>query len=275
MNRLGRALTTMARAVGDTLWPPVCSVCPRSLPLNDDPLSPAGYFCAECLSEIEFMPPAVCPACARPLYDSARAHLCGDCLSRPPAFQAARSAAVYEGPVAYSISRLKYSGDLSQVAALTTLAQGVVRPPVGEAHDSHNGLDLGENPDWGYDVIIPMPISVPRLRRRGFNQAAELARSLYRFRQALIDERLLQRKPENRNSPGLAALTADERRRAIRGLFSVTAPLSIRGARVLLFDDVLTTGATAGEAAHEMMNAGAAGVELVTIARTVLKAWRR
>ena len=270
-NRLGRSLKAALQAAGDILWPPVCSVCPRSLTLIDDPLSPAGYFCEECLEKVEFLPPEVCPVCARPLYDSPGGHVCGDCLAEPPAFQRARSAAAYEGPVGLAVSRLKYTGDLSQVAALTALAQRVVRPPDGGLDDDAVISGLGEK----YDLIIPMPISRPRLNQRGFNQAAELARSLYRPWRGLINEAVLIRKADNERNSGLAALSADERRRAIRGLFSVTAPEMIKGARVLLFDDVLTTGATAGEAARTLMTAGAASVELVTVARTVLRAWRR
>ncbi len=276
------------RSLGDLIWPPVCATCSRALPLVDDPLDPAGHFCPECLASVEFMPPAVCRICGRPFYQATE-HVCGQCLATPPPYQTARSAVVYHGSVARSIARLKYAGDLSQVAVLAGLAGRVLGPPRipggVDVEPTGRALNLFSDdqfqpgrfsaepaPVLGYDAIVPLPISGRRLVQRGFNQAAELARALYRPWRHLLDERLLSRPADG--DLHQAALGGDQRRQAIRGCFHVPAPPAVKGLRLLLFDDVLTTGATAGEAAATLLSAGALRVDVVTIARTVLQSWR-
>jgi ComF family protein len=159
--------------------------------------------------------------------------------------------------VARSIALLKYHGQPPQARALADLARPVLAPL----------LSPGEPPD----AIIPLPLSPQRLAERGFNQAALLARALFNSRPDLIDEKLLIRTSDGRPQ---ATLSRDDRRKAIRGCFTAPAPETVRGARLMLFDDVLTTGATAGEAAQTLLTAGAARVDLVTIARTVLRSWQ-
>ncbi len=256
--------------VGDLLWPPVCATCSRLLPLVEaaSPAEagppPSAHFCPDCLAEVEMLPEAACPACARPLYNSPGAHLCGDCLAAPPPYHTARSAAVYQGPVGHSIALLKYHGQLHQVRALADLAR-----PALDGLLSHGRLESDAAPP---DAVVPLPLSPKRLMERGFNQASLLARALFRSRPEMIDEKLLIRTSDGRHHQ--AALSRDERRKAIRGCFAVPAPEAVKGARLILFDDVLTTGATAGEAARVLLEAGAARVDLATVARTVLSSWR-
>lgn len=253
----------LARAAQDLLWPPVCAVCPRALPLRPDLRDPSAYFCPECLETAEMMAAAICPICGRPFYNSA-GHVCGDCLVDPPLYDRARSAAVYQGGVSRSIALLKYGGQLHQVRALAALAGPTLI----------SALPPGAGPWPGppnHDLILPLPISARRLAERGFNQAAELARAIYRPWASLIDELALIRTGGEIHQ---AALSGKKRRRAIRGCFQVPDPARVREARILLFDDVLTTGATAGEAAATLLAAGARRVDLATIARTVLDSWR-
>jgi ComF family protein len=237
-------------ALADLWWPPVCAVCPRALPLPPAGAGWRGCFCPACRETVELLPAAICPVCGRPFYHSA-GHLCGDCLADPPPFQTARAAAVYQGAAAISIGRLKYHGDLTQTRALAGLAAAI--PEVS---------------DW--DVIAPMPLSPRKLAVRGFNQALVLARAAFPGRP--LEPRLLSR-PSEAELPQ-AALTRGQRQRAIRGSFHVPAPGLVRGARVLLFDDVVTTGATAAEAARTLLAAGAKTVHLAAVARTVLDSWR-
>lgn len=251
----------MFRAIQDLLWPPVCSVCPRALPLAPDPSSPSAYFCPECLEGVEMMTAAICPVCGRPFYNS-EGHVCGDCLADPPPYGRARAAAVYRGGLSRSIARLKYGGELHQLRALEALAGAALIA----------ALSPGSRPDDAYDLIVPMPISKHRLAERGFNQSAELARTIYRPWAALIDEGVLLRVSDGQAHQ--AALDARRRRKAIRGCFQVPDPNRVKGARILLFDDVLTTGATAGEAVATLLTAGAGKVDLATVARTVLESWR-
>ena len=250
----------LVKTLADLLWPPVCAVCPRCLTLTDDPADPASHFCPECLEELEFMPAAGCPVCGRPFFH-ADDHLCGDCLAGRPVYQSARSALVYAGAAARSVVRLKYHGDKSQLKTLADLSGKRLTAPL---------LPGGDDPEP--DIIAPMPISAGRLAERGFNQALELARTLYRPWKKMIDETALARPTDG--DLHQAALGAEERRKAVRGCFKVPEPSKVRGARVLLFDDVLTTGATAGEAARVLLAAGAARVDVATIARTILQSWR-
>jgi predicted amidophosphoribosyltransferase len=154
--------------------------------------------------------------------------------------------------VAASIGRLKYGGDMTQVRVLAGLAAALPE----------------QLPTW--DVIVPMPLSPKRLATRGFNQALVLARAVFPGRP--LETRLLNR-PAEAELPQ-AVLTRRQRQRAIRGSFQVSAPALLRGAEVLLFDDVVTTGATAAEAARTLVAAGARAVHLAAVARTVLDAWR-
>ena len=244
---MSRAPALLA-ALADLFWPPLCAVCPRALPL-----APAGWqarFCPACLDTVELLPSSLCPVCGRPFYNAA-GHLCGDCLADPPPFRTTRTAAVYRGAVARSIGRLKYDGDLTQTRVLAELA-----------------ATLPALPAW--EVVVPLPLSPRRLAARGFNQALALARAAFPAR--LLEPRLLSR-PVEADLPQ-AVLGRRQRQRAIRGSFRVPAPGLVRGAKILLFDDVVTTGATAAEAARTLLAAGAREVHLAAVARTVLDSWR-
>ncbi len=259
MPPLKRAAAVSARifgALADLLWPPVCAVCPRLLPLSYPPADPAAHFCLDCLEQIEYMPPELCPHCGRPYFGPVKGHFCGECQVSPPPFGSARSALLYCGSVARSIALLKYRGDLSQTRALAALTAA--------------GFGPGERP--AYDYIKPMPISRRRLVERGFNQATELARAFFGSGVGLIDEKLLIRWADGHRHQ--ASLSGPERRRALKGHFQAADPARVRGSRILLFDDVFTTGATASEAAVTLLKAGAARVDLMTVARTVLRSWR-
>jgi ComF family protein len=245
---LGRALLA---AGANLCWPPVCAVCPRALPLAPAGAGWRSRFCPACLETIQILPDSLCPVCGRPFSHSA-SHLCGDCLADPPPFQTARAAAVYQGAVASSIGRLKYGGDMTQVRVLAELA-----------------MALPALPAW--DVIVPLPLSPGRIRARGFNQALVLARAI--FPGGPLSPRLLTR-PAEAELPQ-AVLTRRQRQRAIRGAFRAPDPGPLRGATVLLFDDVVTTGATAAEAARTLLAAGARAVHLAAVARTELQTIRK
>ena len=196
--------------------------------------------------------PPVCAVCPRALPLAApsqgwRGHFCPPCqatVELPPPRHWARAAALYQGAVARSIGLLKYKGDLTQIRPLAALAALIPEPP--EA----------------CDVIVPMPLSPRRARARGFNQALVLARAAFPGRP--LEPRLLAR-PVEAELPQ-AALTRGERQKAIRGSFKASG--LVRGLKVLLFDDVVTTGATAAEAARTLMAAGAGTVHLAALALT-------
>ncbi len=177
-----------------------------------------------------------------PLPDGARR--CGACLVRPPPFDAAVAALDYRFPWSGLISRWKYAGDLSLTPALAGLLRA--------------RLDPG-----GVELVLSMPASAARLRERGFDHAALLARTV--DRRARSD--LLLRW---RDTPHQAGLDREARLANLRGAFA-PAPGAARllaGRQVALVDDVMTTGASAAAASQALREAGVSGITLWLLART-------
>jgi ComF family protein len=204
--------------------------------------SPGGTLCEHCRNELPGLHSLRCPVCA---HSSIRAEVCGQCLAHPPRFAKVSVAVSYGFPVDAVIRRLKYGADLSMVDPLATLL--VER--VAEEARPH--------------CVIPMPLSVQRLRERGFNQSLEIARSVAARLQVSVAISACRR---IRHTPPQAALPWDERGTNIRGAFECTAAMD--GARVAVIDDVLTSGATLNELARVLLRAGAAEVTGWVVART-------
>jgi len=208
----------------------------------------AGALCAACTGRF-VVPVPRCRRCALRLPDGAT--LCGGCLRDPPPFEDARCVADYGFPWDRLIAACKFSGR-AELAAL--LAE---RLAVALAHDGAMRPDL----------IVPVPLSAARLAERGYNQAWEIARRLARTTGAPARADVLLRVLDTARQ---ADLTRAQRLVNPRGAFMVAAghaPL-LTGRRVALVDDVLTTGATAREATHALLRAGAAAVDVWVIART-------
>ena len=256
------------RSLSDLLWPPVCAACSRLLPLSNRSRHPETFFCQKCLDTVEYLPKNSCPLCALPYYslkpqsfpDNSSGHICGNCLKTPPPYHHIRSAVAYQGAVSKAIIILKYQGKLSQVQALSSLTHG----PVFTVPSFISNNYSEEHPA----AIIPMPLSPSKLALRGFNQATELARAIYKPWERLINENLLTRIHDGTNP--LATLTRVERQKAIWGCFEAPDHSKIKGLNVLIFDDVLTTGATVQEATKVLLKAGANQVSVATLARTAL-----
>jgi ComF family protein len=203
-----------------------------------------GPFCETCAESL-VPAPAGCPVCGEPadeaLLPVLRPRRCAHCRERAPPFAKARAPYLHGGALAEAIWRLKYDGCEELARPLAILFDGC------EAPTSR--------------VVAPVPLHVSRLRERGYDQAALLARAAaQRFGLPCAD--LLLRTRSTRAQVGL-----DRTRREanVRGAFRARRP--VPGARVCLVDDVLTTGATAAEAARALLAAGAASVEVRTLAR--------
>lgn len=194
--------------------------------------------CADCTAELPWVGGEVCPRCS---LASPAAALCGRCLAAPPDFDATVAGLWYRFPADVLVQALKFRGELALAPFLATLL----------------GTKLaGERPDF----VVPVPLPAARLRARGFNHAAEIARCLARGR---VELRLCERTRE-----GLAQMELPyaERQRNVRNAFSVRRAL--HGATVAVVDDVMTTGATLGEVARTLKAAGAARVVNWVVART-------
>jgi ComF family protein len=151
-----------------------------------------------------------------------------------------------------AISRLKYGG-------LTRLAR-----PLGNLLAEYQDPDfkLSEN-----DLVIPVPLHTRRLRERGFNQSLLLARQVSRRRSIPLNFTALQRA---RQTQPQTQLSGPERRKNVRGAFEVRKREAVKGKRILLIDDVFTTGATVQECAYVLREAGATEVQVLTLARVAL-----
>jgi ComF family protein len=228
----------------DFLFPPLCIGC-------GEPLGGGRGFCPACWSAITFLDGPGCDCCGLPFaFDAGAQTRCGACLAEPPAFDRARAIFAYDENSRGPILALKHADRLDLVPGFSQwLARG------GQAL-------LAET-----DLILPVPLHQLRLWRRRYNQAAELARNLAaRTGKTMAAGVLVRVKPTA--SQGAMA-SAKARRRNVQGAFRVPDPGRVAGRRLLLVDDVLTTGATAEACAKVLKQAGAAKVQVLALARVV------
>jgi ComF family protein len=218
--------------------PSRCSICASW---------PARPICEACVAR--FAPPLPrCRCCALPV--PAGVTHCGECLLRPPPLDACIACCDYAWPWPGHIGRFKFRGEAGWAAPLATLMRSTpwVEPTLDAAH-------------W----VLPMPLAPRRLRERGFNQALELAKHM--APPGKVDARLLLRVLETPPQSGLARA---ERLRNLRGAFALepTRQHALRGQRVVLVDDVMTSGASLFAAAQVLREGGAAHVAAIVFART-------
>jgi ComF family protein len=198
--------------------------------------------CVDCVCTLPVAADPACAVCALPL---PTAGVCGRCLKRPPAFDASRAALAYTFPVDRLVQAFKYRHRLGLAAYFSGLV-----------------AELG--PPDKVDCVVPLPMHPHGLRKRGFNQAVELARPLARAWQLPL---WLDAVARTRDGPPQASLDGLARRRNVRGAFAAD-PARFAGRSVLVVDDVMTTGATLQALARELKRAGAVRVENVVVART-------
>jgi ComF family protein len=246
INRTG----TMLHYLLNFLFPPRCAVCDAGLPVDA-----SRRVCAPCFSAMEPLRPPLCGICGTELGAADEDERCAHCRAAPPAFDSARAITRYhsgtEGSsaVATLLQRHKYGLDQSLGRALA------------EYLDAAPTLNADS-----YDVVIPVPLHRSRLRWRGFNQAALLGAALARRLNRPLDVASLERV---RFTPPQTARDRGQRRRNVRDAFAVRRPARIAGRRVLLVDDVMTTGATVDECARALRSAGARRIDVLTLARVL------
>jgi ComF family protein len=231
----------LVSAFWDLLLPRDCPGCGEILRL--DPVESRG-FCELCWQTvIPITDP--CGRCGVP----GAAPLCPACRACPQPFASVRATWLYGGQLAVAIHRLKYRG-----------AAHLARPLGALMAAGHAAC-----PDGSSTVIVPVPLHPARLRRRGFNQAALLAREAVRAMGAgHVRYDLLHR---IRDTAPLAGLGRAQRLHNVEGAFA--ARPEVRGRTVLLVDDVMTTGATAAACARAALEQGARQVHVLTLARAV------
>jgi ComF family protein len=235
------------RAFVDFFLPPKCPFCGDLTDFfsSDRP-------CPSCLSRIKFFSPPRCPRCGIGFPSpSDQDHLCSGCLSGEPPFAKARSLCPYEGLIAEIISRFKFGGVASLAKPL-----GILLAEYRDPEFLFSGIDL----------LIPVPLHTRRLRERGFNQSLLLAREVSRRRSIPLNFTSLRR---SRQTQPQTQLSGPQRQKNVRGAFEVRSAGALADKRVLLIDDVFTTGATVQECAKALLDAGAKSVDVLTLARVV------
>jgi ComF family protein len=226
-----------ALALARLALPQRCELC----------VAPSGgvLVCGACEASLPRIA-AVCPVCALP---SPRGEVCGACVRRPPPFDATLTALVYAFPTDRLLQRIKYGGRIALAQwAGTALASAIAASRA-----------LRDRPAR----IVPLPLAASRQRERGFNQAREIA--VHVARQTCVP--LASPLVRIGAGPPQASLPWAERHRNVRGAFAARG--DVRGARIALVDDVMTTGATLAEAARVLVAAGALSVECWVVARTL------
>lgn len=238
------------RGLVDLVFPPTCPTCGKVM--GRDGPSP---FCPACKAEISLIRTPLCPSCGVPFFaDASGDHLCGECLTNKRPFSLARAVGLYQGTLLKALILFKYSG-----------RTGLGRP-LGEMM-----ADLADSL-WGkgsFDLVVPVPLHVRKLRQRGFNQAVILGRSVARRLAVPLDFTVLKRDLE---TPPQVGLGKKERLRNIKGAFTVAEPHRVKAKRILLVDDVYTTGSTIGECAAVLAAGGAKEISVLTLARAVPQA---
>ena len=231
---LPQSLKHTLKRFSQILLPSSCLLCGAD--------SDTRLLCAACYADLPLAPQPHCPQCGdRTTHGERR----GACLTDPPAFTRTFAIFSYEFPVDRIIHAFKYG---HQLAIADWASEIFVQALAGEP----------------YDLIIPLPLHPDRLRQRGFNQSAEIARRLGKKLRLPLDCHSLIR---TRATAPQAELALKERTRNVRGAFECQRDLN--GQRLLLIDDVMTTGATLREAARILKLHGAAQIDIAVIARAL------
>ena len=233
-----RIIRSVYTGLLDLIYPPFCVVCGEA---GQD------YLCAKCIEKIDVIGRQHCRTCGTPT----ERFKCTDCEVRQYAFESAASAGVYEGALRHAIHSLKYE---NRMVLADPLAELMVR--------CYPDTYLSGR----VDVVVPVPIHGSRHVERGFNQARELAeRFAAKVRLPVANGALVK----TRKTPHQVDLPQDRRYSNVKGVFAVKRPADIAGKRVLLIDDVFTTGSTLSESAQALMDAGAASVCAYTLAKSI------
>lgn len=237
-------LSTAIKTLVDLVLPPRC-------PVSGDVVEKQGMLSGEAWAALEFMAPPLCDICGIPFeYDTEEA-VCGACLAAPPCYARARAALKYNDTSRDLVMGFKHADKLYAVKTFTPLLKRA-------------GVDVLERAE----ILVPVPLHFWRLMKRRYNQSVLIARDLGRNCGLPVLSDALVR---TRATPPQAHLKADKRRKNVRGAFAVKPArvAAIQGKSVLLIDDVLTTGATAEECTKALLEAGAARVDVLAVARAV------
>lgn len=241
----GAAACSLSRWVLDTVLPPQCMACRA-------PAGAQGALCPACWTQVEFIAAPLCGRTGIPFaYDPGEGIASAEALLTPPRYARARAVACYGDVVARLVHGLKY---YDRLETAPSLGRWMAR----------SGAELLRESD----VVVPVPLHVWRCLWRRYNQSALLARVVARAGGVPLSIGALKRTRRTRSQVGLSG---EQRRANVARAFRVDAARAgeIAGRRVLLIDDVLTSGATANACADALLRAGAGAVDVLVFARVV------
>lgn len=245
--------------IAEALAPIVDLVFPPRCPLCGAGLTAQVGLCAACWSELEIPGTPACAACQRPFRDDvAEGSVCAPCLVQPPRHDGIAAGTLYNDASRRLVLAFKHGRRIALAPMMARL--------IAARLASGSGGEIG--PEW---LVVPVPLHRWRLWRRGFNQAALLAREIAVARGARLAVDTLRR---TRATPMLGGLNRRARARALAGAIAVAprhAP-GLRGAKVVLVDDVLTSGATSRACVAALKRAGAEKVVIACFARVLEQA---
>lgn len=231
-NRLAEMGQRAGQALLDLIFPPRCPGCGRL----------GELFCHACRAQVEPISGPVCPRCGRP---TEQAEPCASCRPTASPLERIVSAVVFAGPMRAAIHELKYNNGRALAAPLAVYL-----------------VEAWRRADLAADCIVPVPLHARRQAERGYNQAALLAHGLSRAVGVPLDERLVIRRKATQQQ---VWLNAAQRRENVRDAFACRGPAN--GRRIVLVDDVCTTGSTLEACAAALRAAGAGSVCALTLAR--------
>lgn len=239
----------LCSSIVDIIYPPLCPGCSEVL---EDPDS---LICSECHHALHLYPPPYCERCGTPWIGIDPGRLkkgCQKCPPEPIGFDVARSVANYgDERVKNLVHALKYS-------YLTSLAEPLARILCV-------GFDYYFK-DERLDAIVPVPLHPRKLREREFNQAGLLSQEIAKSRNLPVREDLIRR---IRPTPPQAKMSPKLRAQNVAGAFQCPAEANVKGLRLLVIDDVYTTGCTVSEVSRTLMKNGAKFAAVLTLARAL------
>ena len=237
-------LKSFVQSLGDLVYPPHCYSCQKYLTAAERP----RLLCHACYQSIPWNKRPACPKCSRYLGPMPQDAVCSSCRQQHLYFDFAWSVCLYEDPIRHLIHQFKFHN------------QTQLRKPLSQLmidHIEHYELDMAQ-----FDIVVPIPLHPTKYRERGYNQAQLLAQLIAQKYDKMMLVSLLKRV---RHTPSQITLSRKNRFTNVEGSFRINTRLNINNKNIVIIDDLLTTGATASEAARCLKTHGAKRVGLLTL----------
>ncbi len=226
-------MTDLIKKISEVLYPPRCPACDKLLSYSER----QPGFCAYCRDEICYVSEPICKYCGKPIRDEI-SDSCADCAKRKHHFEQGRAVYVYDGPTKEAMYRFKYSNRRRYADIFAADACRMYEPWI-----RHNRIDL----------IVPIPMNRKKERRRGYNQAAVLAKELGRRLDLPVEIRAVER---SEDTTPQKELSVSERRENLKNAFNIGKSV-VKSKRILLIDDIYTTGSTMDAVSGTLLASGA------------------